>query len=238
MSKPKIIVWDIETSWGLNANTGAIFCLAYKYLGQKKTHCISQWDFKGWKRDIFDDEKVVKSAYSVLSEADAFITHYGSRFDLPYLNSRLLAHGLTILPTVPHVDTWRISRYKLKLHNNRLNTLAEFLGVGSKMHIGQKAWSNIMNRDVKSGKLMAKYCKQDVDILADVYDRVKTLDLVSPNYNLFVADDKVVCPHCGSFYIQYNGYRLTKTARYKRFKCNECGGWGSVNTKGKAPRKM
>ena len=90
MSKPKIILWDIENAPNLHASLGGMLCFGYKVLGEKKTHCISNWDFPGWEnRSIFDDKRLVKAAYDILTSADGQAYHYGSRHDLPYLNSLL-----------------------------------------------------------------------------------------------------------------------------------------------------
>ena len=34
-----------------------------------------------------------------------------------------------------------------------------------------------------------------------------------------------VCAHCGSERLQARGWQHTKTRRYKRYQCKDCGGW-------------
>lgn len=226
MKKPKIVFFDIECTWGLNADTGALLCCAIKTLGDKKAKCFNQWDYEGWEKDIFDDKQLVKAIYDELVDADALCGHYSSRFDLPYINSRLILHGYPPLPTIPHLDTWRIARYQMKLSRNSLNVLAEYLGVEMKMHIGKAAWADIMNRKKAACKKMTDYCKQDVEVLEQIYHKVLPMIKNIPNYDLFVSDkEHIACPRCGSFKMQSRGTYSTKTRTYRRYQCQSCNGW-------------
>lgn len=235
--KPKIIVWDIENNWGFDADISSLLCIAYKELGSKTTSCVSIWDFPGWEKDIFDDSKLVKKMYEILSSADGFITHYGTGHDIPFFNSRCLYWGLSPLPThISNIDTYYAAKYKLKLSRNRLGNIADFFDVAPKLHPGQKLWRDILNRDPKACKTMVKYCKQDVSTLEQVYYKLRPLLAKKvPNYNMDNQNvDKPKCPTCGSIHVQWQGHRITKAgSKLRKFQCQECGSWGQVSLKGK-----
>ena len=114
MDKPRICLWDIETShlevltFGLfkqnipPANIRInrhLYCASYRWYGEKKTHTISILDDpKRFKKDHHDDYHVVKELRKVLLKAQAHVAHYGDGFDLPVFNERLIYHKLKPLP--------------------------------------------------------------------------------------------------------------------------------------------
>lgn len=245
MRKPKIILFDLETLMDmseiakrfpsmsaypgrtLKASINSIICFGYKELGAKRAKCISAWDFKTrWKKDINDDYAVVKAAYEVLKDADEVITHNGKRFDWKFLQSRLAYHGLPLLPKIKHTDTCSLAKSNLFLYDNKLNTVADHLGVGQKLsHTGWQMWVDVLNKNVKAQNLMTKYCKQDVDLLEAVYHKLRSLS------NETIATPKVIekgdrtCPTCGEKSLHKHGMRHTKTKSYQRYRCSSCGSY-------------
>lgn len=241
--KPKIISFDLETLAdlpkvmkylpGMSAYPGltmkathnTIICCGYKVLGEKTVKCINAWDYpKRWKKDVNDDYEVVKAIYDVLKDADGLITHNGRRFDLKFLNSRLAFHGLNPLPKIPHIDTCVVAKSKLFLFNNRLNTVAEFLGCELKMENGGwNLWERVLRRDKKAQATMTKYCKQDVEVLEQVFLKLRPMITGIPNYNIFNGADETVCPNCGSHHIQKHGTRVSTVRLVQRYICMDCG---------------
>jgi hypothetical protein len=69
---------------------------------------------------MVDDRRIVCELRDLIDRADALVAHYGSRFDLPFVNTRCLEHGE--LPPAPAtmIDTWRIARNTLAMTSNRL----------------------------------------------------------------------------------------------------------------------
>lgn len=249
--KPRIISWDLETLAELNkvmkflpgmsaypgltmkATHNTIICCGYKILGEKKVHCINAWDYpKRWKKDVNDDYDVVKAIYKVLKDADGIVTHNGKRFDLKFLNSRLVFHGFAPLPKIPHIDTCTVAKSKLFLFNNRLNTVAEFLGCELKMENGGwNLWERVLRREKKAQATMTKYCKQDVEVLEQVFLKLRPMIGNVPNYNLFSESERQICPNCGSDRIQKHGTRMMTGGPVQRYKCNDCGTTHTVKGK-------
>ena len=224
-TKPKIVVWDLETS-NLNANFGYVLCAGWKYLGEKKTNVIRISDFPLHKTDCTNDYEVVKRMGEVLSDADGCLTWFGQFFDEPYLNSRLLLHGLPILPPFTagtHIDGWRIARKKLKLNSNRLASVSSFLGVEEKTPLNGPIWVRAMSGHLPSLRYVYKHCAQDVVVLEQCYDRIKPLCNWHFNVNIHTGADG--CPRCASPKIQKRGFRYSYTTRTQRFQCQDCGAW-------------
>lgn len=229
MSSPKIVIWDLETT-NLNADFGVILAFGYKYLGQKKTNVISVMDFDRFKKDPTDDVPLIKEAAKVLADADVWITHYGTYFDVPMINSRLLSQGEKPLPNVPHIDTWKTSRYKLKIHSNRLASIADFFDLDQKTPIRTKLWRKAMHGHKGSLKYINAHCRQDVVVLEQVYNKLKPLMTNHPNLAL-LGGKPHSCPICGEDRkLQNRGFHVTRTNVYRRVQCQNCGGWSRYRT--------
>jgi len=241
--KPKIVFFDLETLANLpkvmkylagmsaypgltmKATHNSVICFGYKVLGEKNAKCINAWDYpKRWKKDVNDDYEVVKAGYDILKDADAIVGHNSIRFDLKFLNSRLVYHGFPPLPKIAHIDTCRVASSKLFLFNNRLNTVAEFLGCELKMENGGwSLWEKVLVRDKKACATMTKYCKQDVEVLEQVFIKLRPLIKNIPNYNIFNSPNDDVCPNCGSNNLKKNGTRVLPSRVTQRYICGDCG---------------
>ncbi len=258
MKKPNIILFDIETLPdmkevmhvfpGLSAYPGLTFkssinsviCFGYKQLGDKKSKCINAWDFKdSWGKNINDDKELLKAAREILIKADGVITHNGRKFDLPTINSRLMYHGLPPIPKVNHIDTCSVARSKLNIFSNRLNSVARFLKCEQKLENGGwSLWEQIQYvQDKKSRNLMTKYCKQDVEVLEQVFLKLRPLADSIPNYNLFTGESSTqVCPSCGGNHLEKHGFLVTKQGRKQRWLCKDCGSHSTENAKKRLTR--
>lgn len=237
--KPNIILWDLETlpnltevmkripsmsAWPgrtLKAEINSIICFGYKRLGDKNASCINAWDFQ--QKNINDDSAVVALAYEILKDADGIVTHNGKRFDLPVLNTRLMYWGFPPLHKIPHADTKIIAK-RLSLYSNRLGDVSSFLGGESKLENGGwDLWVRVQNGDKAAMKLMEQYCKQDVEVLEQVFTGLRPLIKNSelPNYNSFTETD--VCPNCGSKELHKHGVITRLTGDVQRYLCTNCG---------------
>ena len=188
-NKPKIKVWDIETSFNLlvafslyNDNgishkqlRGERYMLtaAFRNYGEKEVrgYGIHQYDL--WDKDHRDDYAVVKACHDELSDCDAIVAHYGDRFDLPFFNGRCLYHGLEPIQDIIQVDTLKIARKHFKLNSNRLDYIGQYLGLGKKNDTNLGLWTRCYEGDLKAMEEMLKYNIQDVDLLYDVYEVLK-----------------------------------------------------------------
>lgn len=256
-SKPKIVLWDLETMpilkeamkvWPrlgnypgltLKASITSIICFGYKVLGEdKKARCKSVWDFsRRFKKDVNDDYEVVKFAYEMLKDADCVITQNGKKFDWKHLQTRLLKNKLPTLPKILHVDTKCVTKSNLLLFNNSLDIMGEFLVDEKKLdNGGWPLWVNVMQREIKSMKLMERYCKQDVDLLDKVFQRLRPFVNEIPNFNMFRRDAYPACPNCGGTHLQKFGQRVNKTRIVQRFKCMDCGSWAQETVRDNYPK--
>lgn len=248
----KTLIWDIETSLQPVAvfrlanndwiNPDALLgerymiCAAWKWLHEKKVHAVSVLDNPElYAKDPHDDSHVVGKLMEVLAQADVIVHHKGDSFDKPYLNTRALRHGLSPLPPIASVDTYKVAKSAFMLNSNSLNYLGKFLGLGEKIHTSHELWLRVLNGDPLAVKEMVRYNKQDVVLLEKVYEVLKPY---TPNHHSRELFGEEGCPRCGSQHIQSRGYHRANTRVYQRFQCQGCAGWlrSMVNEKDVKPQ--
>jgi len=236
---PKILLWDIETApniaaiWSLwDKYTSPnqilqeryIICASFKELGAKKVTSVSLLDDRErFNKDPTDDTYVVEKIHSILFEADAVIAHNGDQYDMKVFNSRAIQLGLPPLPEIVQEDTLKMAKRKFKFNSNKLDYLANLLGIGGKIDTDIELWKDCMLGKVRAIRDMVKYNKHDVELLEKVFIKLAPFTGTKLNHNLFTHEH--VCPTCGSENLVQHGYRLTRTRKYKRYKCKECGTW-------------
>lgn len=126
---------DIECT-SLNADFGYIICWCIKPAGKSEIQHAEIT--RGEVLDYTMDHRIVLELLTEMESYDALYVHWGAdwRFDVPFIRSRAYAWGIEqFLPESGRVfifDTWPISRKKLKLHSNRLDSIADILGVKTK----------------------------------------------------------------------------------------------------------
>lgn len=221
----KITAFDIEAS-NLSADFGIVLCVGFKDVGKGKAEVINILDYVDEAGDLIKAEKrMLKDVSTRLLDTDVWLTHYGSWYDIPFINTRLLYHHLPILPpNYAHIDTWKVSRNRLKLRNNRLKTISEFLGTkDEKNAIKPEQWLRALGGHEPSMKYIVEHCRRDVAVLEEAYDRLRPLVLDHPNRGL--VDGRGGCTICGDHRLQRRGFHITRTRKYQRYQCQGCGAW-------------
>jgi len=234
----KILYYDIETAPNLSYVWGQyeqnvidherewyMLCISYRWEHENKSHVCSLIDFHdAYKKDPENDYHVVKKLWDLIDEADIIIAHNGDRFDMRKANARFVYHGFGPTSPTKQIDTLKVARRYFMFNSNKLDHLGEHLGIGRKVSTGGfETWAGCMRGDDKSWKIMIKYAKQDVDLLRDVYMKLRPWMTNHPNLNVYSDNDG--CPTCGSSNMQRRGYRYTQVSAYQQWVCNDCGSW-------------
>jgi hypothetical protein len=99
------------------------------------------------------------------------------------------------------------------------------LGIGTKADTGGfKTWAGCIKGDPDAWATMKRYNKQDVDILEQLYLRLRPWSKTHPNLAT-LGNRPSACPKCGSEEGMTRwGYTYTGVARRVRYKCKSCGG--------------
>lgn len=177
----KACVFDIETSH-LQADFGIVLCACIKADGEKVITFRGDKLIPGWSKKRSDDGPLVQAVALELDKYDVWVAHNGRRFDIPFLNTRLIKAGYKPLRT-PKVliDPVELARNKLRMSYNSLEKLAQHLGCNSKTDVDPNQWLRaILDGDTKAMNYIVEHCREDVVTLEFVVDKVKEL---SSGYN-------------------------------------------------------
>lgn len=223
----KVVLWDIEAT-NLKANFGYVLSVAAKALGEPKVYCWDLSQYKSYKSDPTNDKLLLAEASEALSEAGAWVTWYGVGFDVKYVNTRLIGHGLKPMRPVPHIDGWRIAKDRMALNSNRLASVSSFLQIEDKTPLNGPIWIKASAGDPKALKYVVEHNIQDCIVLEQAFERIRPLMTSGPNLALlngFLDKERPACPACASKKVQKKGFRIARTHRHQQYQCQACGNW-------------
>lgn len=233
--EPAILFLDIETKL-IDVDTFRLGeqRIGYEQIvddnGGRSVHCVGlRW--RGKKAKVTSEWKhgyrgMMERVHRALSEADAVATYNGARFDLPILQGQFLLLGMDPPPPPTQIDLYKSAR-KLGFICNKLDYLANLLGVGSKVeHTGRQLWRDVRAGCPKAQKLMTKYCAGDVDLTERVYDRMLPYVTMHPRLHRSHAGEDI-CGKCGSDNVQKRGENKAEKTWRQRYFCNDCRSWSS-----------
>jgi len=191
----------------------AIICIAWKWEGEDKIYSES-WD----KNQC--DKKLLVSFVKTMHEADEIVTHNGDRFDVPWVRTRCLKHGISMSPDFVSLDTLKSARGKFYFNSNRLDYIAKFMGIGQKKPTGFDLWRDItLNNDKEALATMMDYCEHDVRLLESVWNKLNSYVPAKSGRGDTVRD----CPECGSHDTKITKERTSVTGYKKaQLRCSDC----------------
>lgn len=228
----KILILDIETlpnkgyMWGLfDQNFGLsqviewsqVASFAAKWYGEKKIHFYS--DFHN------GHDEMVKAGWDLFNEADIIVHYNGKAFDVKHMHREFLLAGLG--PPSPHrdIDLLTAVRSAFKFTSNKLDSVSQRLGVGSKVkHDGFDLWVGCMQDDPKAWAKMKKYNIGDITITEAVYEKVRPWVKNHPHVGMYTGNIDN-CPKCDSAHRQRRGHYRTNACTYAKFQCQSCMGY-------------
>ena len=206
----------------------AIICICYKWEDEKEVYAL-QWDAKQ------NDKRMLEQFIAVANTANELVGHNGDKFDLAWIRTRCLFHGIDMFPTYQTIDTLKVARSKFRFQSNRLNYIAEFLGLGGKIKTEFNLWKDILlNKDKVAMEKMIKYCKKDVSLLEEVYKLLGNHIAPKTHYGVVFGQDRGSCPECGagSEDLIKNNSVVTATGLTRiQYKCKVCNKFHSKTDK-------
>lgn len=246
MKKPRVLFYDVETTplrayiWRtgkqyvdqssiVNGDRTKIICIAYKWEHEKKVHALT-WDIKKQNCD-----KIIEEFSKIVEKADVAIAHNGDKFDVRQINTqRLLAKQKPIAwPTTE--DSLKQLRQTFYFPSYKLDYVARLLLQNSKSPMTFKDWLDIVERkDKKAQKKMVKYCKRDVQLLADTYKILQPF--LKPKVNRAILSNGK-CISCGSSRVHSKGTTTLRSGIYPRYQCQSCGHYFRDTKKLKNPKE-
>jgi hypothetical protein len=229
----KRLFYDIETSFceghfwrpGYNQTIlphqiikyAQIISVSYKWEGGEVQHL-------DWGIDKQCDKQLVKKFIKILDKADEIVAHNGDRFDIKWIRTRALYHGIEMRDTYTMIDTLKMCKKYLALPSNKLSEVAKYFGCTLKLDAGGiDTWMRIVfNKDQKALDHMHTYCDGDVITLEEVYNKLRPFARNKSNYAVLKGGAKYACPECGSVHVGINKTYTTSAGTIQHFmKCRE-----------------
>ncbi len=194
-----------------------IICISYKWETDDNIHTLT-WDENKCDKQMLID--FIEQA----NKADELIAHNGDRFDIKWIRTRCIFHRVPMFPNYKTLDTLKKAKSGFNFNSNRLDYIAQFLGVGAKVkHSGFDMWKNVMKNDKKALKEMVNYCEGDIIVLEDVYFTMQNYIKQNTHNGVINNNLKYSCPTCGSEHSSLVKNNVTAMGTIKRLmECEDC----------------
>lgn len=229
----KRLFFDIETS----PNIGYFWRAGYKLnigpeniIEERKIICISyKWEHEDtittltWDSNLCDKQMLI-DFIAVANQSDEMIAHNGDRFDIKWIRTRCIFHRVPMFPDYKTLDTLKKAKSGFNFNSNKLDYIAQFLGVGAKVkHSGFDMWKNVMKGDPVALKEMSVYCEGDIIVLEDVYLTMQNYIKQNTHTGVLNGNLKYSCQSCGSENVELFKNVVTTAGTIKRKMECECG---------------
>lgn len=234
--KPKIVFLDIETA----PRVAYVWSFFKENISPKQVldHgrimsyvCIDADDNMSGAYCADDDDKAITELLiQELDAADIVVGHNLDKFDRGTIYGRAAIHG--IKPPSPYkiVDTYKIAKKEFNFPGNSLEYLCKVFNVKhqKKDHAkypGWTLWIECLKGNDEAISEMMEYNEYDVLAVRDLYYKMLPYISNHPNVGVFQEEDVQTCPKCGSKHLHSRGYTVTNVGKYKKYQCQDCGGW-------------
>lgn len=241
MSKPKILIFDIETApmlvyvWGLfDQNIGLnqikedwyVLAWSAKWYGDPASKAMYRDNRKA--KNVRDDKQLVKELCELLEEADILMSQNGKKFDVKKINARALDNGLPptkAFSAFQHIDIYTAEKkvfahtsHKLeyKTRNNK-----KYKKLKHSKFPGFELWSEVMAGNKDAWNEMKTYTIHDVLSTEERFNDVKDW-ITTPNMAVYTNDTQLSC-YCGSPVGRKSGYYNTDTGKFQVYRCGRKG---------------
>lgn len=243
MNPPKVLIFDIETSfieagvWGLFDQNVAlnqiledwnVISIAAKWLGDAPSKIM----FRDVRKAGFRNDKALcKWFWHLLNKADAVLTQNGNAFDVKKMNARFAIHAAADknFPQGPpksfqKIDTLLINRKHFAFTSNKLEYVTDKLckkhkKSKHKKFPGFEMWTECRKGNKEAWDEMMAYNKIDVLSLEEAYLTIRPWDN-SPVFTQVLGEP---CKLCGCKDFAKNGVKRLQAGEYQRYNCKKCG---------------
>lgn len=170
--KERVGFFDIEAS-GLKANFGILLSYCIKIKGKNKilSGVISKNDMANGKLD----SRIVKECVDDLSDFNRIVTHYGAKFDIPFLRTRALYWNIDFpqFGEITHTDVYDLAKRLLCISSNRQGVIAETIQHENiKTRINPNYWIQALQGNKKALEYILDHNKRDVIQLERNYEKL------------------------------------------------------------------
>ena len=167
--------YDIETD-GLGAWNHEMTCWSIADNFGKVTNA-TKFDFP--QRSLLDDKGLVVALRDELEKYDILVAWYGTMFDLPFMNGKLLEYGERPIRDMMYLDPCfktRGGRYGIKVGSSKLKNVAKFFKTAHQKP--EVEWSTFKLAAIGDPEALAEVqdrCDADVLTMRDIFQHIKPM---------------------------------------------------------------
>jgi uncharacterized protein YprB with RNaseH-like and TPR domain len=156
-------LWDQNISIDQIIKSTEMLCFGARWSDSKKVI------FKSVHHD--GKKAMLEELHKLMDEADVLVGWNSAAFDHKHINREFLENQMVPPAPTKDLDLMSVTKSNFLFPSNKLDYVAQKLGVGAKVkHSGFKLWIDCMADDKKAWKQMKEYQIQDVNLLVDLYD--------------------------------------------------------------------
>jgi len=168
-----IAFYDIESS-GLGAWNNEMTCYSIVDNFGRLTNA-TKFDFK--QRNVLDDRELVINLRDTLEQYDILCAWYGTMFDLPFVNAKLIEYGEKPMRDMMYIDPCfktRGGRYGLKVGSAKLKNVAKWLNTpNQKPDVEWRTFRLAAIGDPDALAEVQDRCDADVRVMRDIFQHIK-----------------------------------------------------------------
>lgn len=164
----RLVFLDIEAT-GLRGDYNSVLVVSLKPYGGEPYSLVTE--------RVGDDRKLVRKVRDEVEKvADCIVTYYGSGFDIPMINTRLLNAGQRDMASIHHIDMYYKLKYRLNMARKSQAHLLRFVNtLQQKLDMNPNEWNEVLAAPKKMLPRMVERCESDVMGLEALYNKTKHL---------------------------------------------------------------
>jgi len=236
----KRLFYDLETSmlvtWAwrtgkqyVGANQilehNKIISAHWKWEGEDKVHHID------WGLNKQCDKKIVETLIKEFDKADEIVAHNGDRFDIKWVKSRAIYHGLEMRSNYRSIDTLKLAKSNLNLPSYSLKELCKYYGLPQKIDAGGiETWQKIQfEKDQEALDHLLFYGDGDIISLEAVFQKLRPYVKLKSNYATLYGNENFFCPECSALPYWNKTYTTLAGTLKHYMKCKRCNTTFNIN---------
>lgn len=237
----KLIVLDIETTphlaytFGLRKTTipmenvlkeSSILSFCWKIYGEPEVFYEA---IPLEQADKWDDRELVMKLHRLFCKIGGLVGHNVQAFDIPTITRRFFHYSLPPTPKFHVIDTLTMAKETGRGLSNKLAYLTRGQDLEKSAHgkfPGMALWMQYLAGNPEAYQEMEDYNRMDVRSNEVLFNRLR------PYSNVYIPGQREAAEEsgrptclCGSNDLQSRGHYTTRSGRYQRFRCNQCGKW-------------
>ena len=174
--------------------------------------------------------EVPKNVYTAIISTSTLNLYYNSLYAVEVWistdNENFTKLGNSVASPYQVIDTLLVAKKHFGFSSNKLDALAGYFGIQTKLDTDFSLWANCMNGSQEALDYMMKYNILDTEILEEVFLNLRPWIKSIPNMSLYYDDNKQRCCSCGGEHLHEVEDKLyyTSVGAYQVYRCMDCGG--------------